>query len=247
MSNVTTTAPIAHVAIAAEAVVQTVATTVYVEHDNVLYSIKPKDFSILKSSANKGTLDRYFGSTILKHNPTCIFGTPGNRRSTEDERPIYNIGKLADGTAAVVKMPKIKEPAKVAKQTSGGKTIRVAQTGPQTIYLRLAATDARPYSLKPEQFAALTIDPIGIKYAARLKHNPTCVESDLVLGLISTELDRPMYELTATGMVQVFTAEQSKSLAPAVVAEPAEPAKVAKEKAPSKREAAAAKLAKAAK
>lgn len=179
-------------------------TLIYVEQDGVLYSIKPKDFPVLTASPSKATLDKYFSSTILKHNPTCVFSSPSGRKSFDQSRPMYVIGKVkATGKSTMVKLPTAVEPEKVAKQTSGGKVIRVAQTGPGTIYVRLSNTDKRPYSLKPEQFESVKNDPSSIKFMGLLKHLPTCVEISMVQGLISTDENRPMYELSKGKLTQI--------------------------------------------
>jgi len=200
MSKPTTTAA---VAIAKTKAVD--ITLCYVEEAGVLYSIKPKDFAILQATPTKATLDKYFASTVLKHNPTCVFNTSTGRQSFDDARPMYVLAKVkASGKPTIVKLATAAEPAKVEKQTSGGKTIKVAQTGPGTIYVRLSNTDKRPYSLKPEQFETIKKDASAIRYMGMLKHLPTCVEISLVQGLISTDANRPMFELSKGKLTQVF-------------------------------------------
>lgn len=180
-------------------------TLIYVEQDGILFSIKPKDFAVLQAAPSKSTLDKYFSGTVLKHNPTCVFNTSTGRRSFDPARPMYVIGKVKEtGKPVMVKLPTADEPAKVEKQTSGGKTIKVAQTGPNTIYVRTSPTDKRPYSLKPEQFATLQADIKAIQYMGLLKHLPTCVEISIVHGLISTDANRPMYEIKNGKLVQIF-------------------------------------------
>lgn len=197
---------------------------IYVEQDGVLYSVKPKDFAVLQNAPGKATLDRYFSGTILKHNPTCVFNTPTGRRSFDAARPMYIIGKVKEtGKPVMVKLPTADEPAKVEKQTSGGKTIKVAQTGPSTIYVRLSNTDKRPYSLKPEQFETVKQDVSAIKYMGMLKHLPTCVEISIVQGLISTDVNRPMYEIKNGKLVQIFAPGMEPKVEVAAKVETAKP------------------------
>ena len=179
-------------------------TLVYVEQDGVLFSIKPKDFAVLQAAPSKSTLDKYFSGSVLKHNPTCVFNTSTGRRSFDPARPMYIIGKVTStGKPVMVKLPTSAEPVKVEVRTSGGKTIKVTSTGPGTIYIRLSNTDKRPYSLKPDQFEAVKKDPTSIKYMGLLKHLPTCVEISMVQGLISTDANRPMFELSKGKLVQI--------------------------------------------
>ena len=237
MSKPTTTAAIAIANQTAKAVDINLH---YVESNGVLYSVKTKDFAILKGAPTQHTLDKYFAANVLKHNPTCVFNTSTGRQSFDEARPMYYIGKTA-GKPTIARIATAAEPAKVAKSISGGKPGQVAQTGPLTIYVRQGDKDTRPFSLKPEQFEALKADGGIIKFMARLKHLPTCVEMSLTLGLISTELGRPMYNLSDKGkLTQVLTEGQAKQLAKV------EAPKVTKEKAPSKKEMADAKAAKAA-
>ena len=221
MKNVTNTAAVVIAPVKSQ-VVDT--TLIYVEQDGVLFSIKPKDFSILQNAPGKATLDRYFSSTVLKHNPTCVFNTSGGRRSFDPSRPMYVIGKVKEtGKPIMVKLPTASEPAKVEKKTSGGKVIRVAQTGPGTIYVRLSNTDKRPYSLKPEQFETVKNDTSSIKYMGLLKHLPTCVELSLVQGLISTDENRPMYEIVKGKLVQIFAPGMEPKVEKATKVESAKP------------------------
>lgn len=186
------------VAVKAGAVVQVAVELFYLEVAGVLYSIKPKDYAVLQKTPTAATLAKYFASNVLKHNPTCVFNSPTGRKSFEARRPMVYLqgGKLIQQVLAV-------EPAKVEKQTSGGKVIKVAQTGPGTIYVRTSATDKRPYSLKPDQFENLKKDMAAIKYMGLLKHLPTCVEISLTHGLISTDANRPMYEMKGKQLVQI--------------------------------------------
>lgn len=181
------------------AVVKIVIDNFYLEVANVLYSIKPKDYSVIAAAPTKATLDKYFESCILKHNPTCVFSTSTGRKSFEARRPMLYLenGKL-------IQQPTATEPDKVTKTNSAGKTIKVAQTGPNTIYVRTSKTDKRPYSLKPEQLEAVKNDAESLKYMGLLKHLPTCVEISLTHGLISTDSNRPMYELQGKKLVQIF-------------------------------------------
>lgn len=197
MKKVTTAAVIAIAK--TEAVVQIQVELFYLEVAGVLYSIKPKDYAVLTAAPTAATLTKYFAGNVLKHNPTCVFNSPTGRKSFEARRPMIYLeaGKLISQPLAV-------EPTKIDKQTSGGKTIKVAQTGPNTIYVRTSATDKRPYSLKPEQLEAVKQDSNALKYMGLLKHLPTCVEISLTHGLISTDENRPMFELQGKKLVQIF-------------------------------------------
>lgn len=187
-----------------------------VDEQGNLFSAKLKEFSEVSKDAK---LLKHL--TSLKHNPTNVHGSGVGRRSDEARRPMYLLqnGKF-------IKQDEIATPAKVTKTNSAGKQVKVAQTGPRTIYVAAEAGDTRPYSLNPEQFEALSKDVAGLKYLPKLKHLPTCVEVSLTRGLISTDENRPMYRIVKGKLVQHFATEQ----APVVVAE------TSKEKAPSKKE-----------
>lgn len=196
MKKSTTTAAIATTT-AVKAVVQ--VELFYLEVAGVLYSIKPKDYAVLQAAPTADTLTKYFSGNVLKHNPTCVFNSSTGRKSFEARRPMIYLenGKLISQAMAA-------EPTKIDKLTSGGKTIKVAQVGPNTIYVRTSPMDKRPYSLKPEQLEAVKQDSNALKYMGLLKHLPTCVEISLTHGLISTDENRPMFELQGNTLTQVF-------------------------------------------
>ena len=204
---VTTTAK--KVVAKAGAVVTVAVELFYVEVAGVLYSIKPKDYAVLAKTPTQATLTKYFAANVLKHNPTCVFNSPTGRKSFEERRPMIYLqgGKLISQAVAA-------KPETVAKQTNGGKTIQVAQTGPLTIYVRQGDADTRPFSLKPEQFEQLKSNKDMLKFMSRLKHLPTCVEMSKLQGLISTETARPMYNLDEKGkLTQILTEAQAKAAA----------------------------------
>ena len=182
-------------------IAQVAIAIVYVENAGILYSVKSKDLETLKTSPNKDTLDKYFAGCVLKHNPTCVFSTTNGRRSFDEARPMYNIGKNDKGKNVLVKLPTAEQPATVIKTTSAGKTVKVAQVGPTTIYVRQGDKDTRPFSIKPEQLELLKTDATALRFMGKLKHNPTCVEFNLVNGLVSTDTNRPMYNMDAEGVL----------------------------------------------
>lgn len=65
---------------------ETTASTIYVSHEGILYSMKPAQFSTLQN--NTSTLATY---KSLKHHPTCIYETTGILYSNDIKRPIYTI------------------------------------------------------------------------------------------------------------------------------------------------------------
>jgi len=65
---------------------ETTASTVYVSHEGILYSMKPAQFSTLQNDLI--TLSTY---KSLKHNPTCVYETAGILYSNDIKRPIYTI------------------------------------------------------------------------------------------------------------------------------------------------------------
>lgn len=207
-------APIAQVAIALIYVVD--------EQGN-LYSAKLKEFAEVSKDIK---LLKHL--TSLKHNPTNVHGSGIARRSDEARRPLYLLTK-----GKFFKQDMIATPTKVTKTNAAGKQVKVAQTGPRTLYVAAEAGDTRPYSLNPEQFEALSKDLAGLKYLPKLKHLPTCVEISLTRGLISTDENRPMYRITKGKLVQHFATEQAEQAASKAVAKVAE---TTKEKAPSKKE-----------
>lgn len=194
MKNVTT--PIAQVV----ATPATIVTQVYiVDESGNLYSAKLKEFA--EVSKEPKLLSHL---PILKHNPTNVYGSGVTRRSDEARRPLYLLSK-----GKMLKQDMIATPAKVTKTNSAGKQVKVAQSGPRTIYVVAEAGDTRPFSINPEQFEALSKDLTALKYLAKLKHLPTCVELSLTRGLISTDENRPMYRVTGGKLVQHFATEQA--------------------------------------
>ena len=231
MSNATTTANTTTANVATEAVVQT--SLFYLENAGVLYSIKPKDYIVIAGAPTTATLDKYFAAAVLKHNPTCVFNSSTGRKSFDPARPMIY---LENGI--LIQQPLAAEPAKVEKSTSGGKTIKVAQVGPTTIYIRTSVSDTRPFSIKPDQLELLKTDASGLRYMDKLKHLPTCVEMSLVQGLISTDTNRPMYEMSEAGqLTQIFAPGMEPQVEVVEVAEVVAEVAAPKAKAKSKKAA----------
>jgi hypothetical protein len=232
MKKSTTTAAIATTVSTAIAKGATKVTLFYVETPTgMLYAVKAGDFKAVQA---KPAL--LADLVALKHNPTCVYvdKTSLQRVSTDEARPMVYLkgGKFTIQPIAV-------EQVKVEKKVAGGtKTIRVANDGPQTIYVRLGSDATRPVSMTPEAFANLAKPAdalVAIKFLTPLKHNPTCVMSALGRGLVSTEANRPMYELNLkTGKVSRVWATEAEEKAAAKVDAPkaTKPAKVVAEAAP---------------
>mgnify|MGYP000137819647 CR=1 FL=1 len=219
MSKVTS--PIAQVVAPVAAVV--VNLIYIVDEQGNLYSAKLSQFAEVSKDAK--LLSQL---TALKHNPTNVYGSGIGRRSDEARRPLYLLSK-----GKFFKQEMIATPTKVTKTNAAGKQVKVAQTGPRTLYVAAEAGDTRPYSLNPEQFEALSKDLAGLKYLPKLKHLPTCVEVSLTRGLISTDENRPMYHVIKGKLVLHLATEQAEQAANKPVAQ------TSKEKAPSKKEMAA--------
>ena len=185
------------------AAIVTIALVYIVDEQGTLYSAKLKEFAEVSKDIK---LLKHL--TILKHNPTNVHGSGITRRSDEARRPLYLLSK-----GKLIKQAEIATPTKVSKTNSAGKTVKVAQTGPRTLYVAAEAGDTRPYSLNPEQFEALSKDLAGLKYLPKLKHLPTCVEISLTRGLISTDENRPMYRIVKNKLVMHFATEQAEQAA----------------------------------
>lgn len=175
----------AQVIVATPSEAQTVSTVYIVDSEGTLRTASLKAFAeVQKDTKLLSSL------IVLKHNPTNVHGSGLARRSDEARRPLY---LLQDGM--MFKQDMIETPVKAQRTNSGGKTVRVASGGPRTFYVVGAVGDNRLFSLNPEQFDALSKDLTGLKYLAKLKHLPTCVEMSLTQGLISNDLARPIYRV----------------------------------------------------